>query len=98
MRRVGKGGDEWWLTDPTQPLAMFSGNFSNTLDDKGRVAIPAKFRDTLLATGDDKLVLTIFEVATVPCLEAYSARGWQDFIAELQSKIGSFAQNRLLFE
>jgi MraZ protein len=77
---------------------MFSGNFSNTLDDKGRVAIPVKFRDTLLATGDDKLVLTIFEVSTVPCLEAYGARDWQDFIAEFQSKKGTFAHNRLLFE
>ena len=43
-------------------------------------------------------MLTIFEVAGVPCLEAYPARGWQDFLDELQSKIGSFSQNRLLFE
>jgi MraZ protein len=77
---------------------MFSGNFENTLDDKGRVPMPARFRDTLLATGDDKLVITIFEVATVPCLEAYSARGWQEFVTELQSKIGSFGQNRAVFE
>jgi transcriptional regulator MraZ len=75
---------------------MFSGNFSNTLDDKGRVAIPARLRGPTGA--DDRLVLTIFEVATVPCLEAYSAPDWQDFITDLQSKIGAFAQNRLLFE
>lgn len=97
MTPVGKGGGEW-LIRPTQPVTMFSGSFSNTLDEKGRVAIPARFRDTLLASGEEKLVLTIFEVAGVPCLEAYSARGWQEFINELQSKIGSFAQNRLLFE
>lgn len=78
--------------------AMFSGNYSNALDDKGRVAIPAKFRETLAAAGDDRLMVTIFEVSGVPCLEAYSARGWQDFIDDLQSRIGSFAQNRLIFE
>jgi MraZ protein len=77
---------------------MFTGSYSNTLDDKGRVAIPARFRETLLASGEDKLIVTIFEVATVPCLEAYSSRGWQDFITDLQSKIGSFTANRLLFE
>ncbi|HZR79698.1 MAG TPA: division/cell wall cluster transcriptional repressor MraZ [Candidatus Binatia bacterium] len=77
---------------------MFSGSFSNTLDDKGRVAIPAKFRETLAPSGDVSLMVTIFEVANVPCLEAYSSRGWQEFIVELQSRIGQFAQNRLLFE
>ena len=77
---------------------MFSGNYSNSLDGKGRVAIPARFRETLSGASDDKLMLTIFEVAGVPCLEAYPARGWQDFLDELQSKIGSFSQNRLLFE
>src|SRR5262249_3601602 len=34
----------------------------------------------------------------VPCLEAYSSRDWQEFLSELQSKIGSFAQNRAVFE
>jgi MraZ protein len=77
---------------------MFSGNYSNTLDDKGRVALPAKFRETLSATGDDRLMVTIFEVSQVPCLEAYSARGWDDFISDLQGKIGSFAKSRTLFE
>ena len=77
---------------------MFSGNYSNSLDGKGRVAIPARFRETLSGASDDKLMLTSFEVAGVPCLEAYPARGWQDFLDELQSKIGSFSQNRLLFE
>ncbi len=77
---------------------MFQGNFSNTLDDKGRVAIPARFREALAASGEDKLMVTLFELSGVPCLEAYSARAWQDLTLELQSKIGSFSQNRLLFE
>ncbi|MBU6280988.1 division/cell wall cluster transcriptional repressor MraZ [bacterium] len=77
---------------------MFSGNYSNALDDKGRVAIPARFRETLAGASDDRLMVTIFEVAGVPCLEAYPARGWQDFLDELQSRSGAFSQNRLLFE
>lgn len=77
---------------------MFLGNFSNTLDDKGRVAIPVKFREALAADGEERLVVTRFEVSEVPCLEAYSARAWQDLSAELQSKAGSFSEARLLFE
>lgn len=77
---------------------MFQGNFSNTLDDKGRVAIPARFRDALAASGDDKLMMTIFELSGVPCLEAYSYQTWQELNSALQATRGSFSQNRLLFE
>lgn len=77
---------------------MFSGNYTNVLDEKGRVAIPAKFRETLATANDDKLVVTIFEVSGIPCLEAYTTHGWQDFVASLDSKIGSFSHQRLVFE
>ena len=77
---------------------MFQGSFSNSVDDKGRVAIPARFREALAAEGEERLMVTSFEVAGVPCLEAYPARVWHEFAADLQSKLGAFAQNRVLFE
>lgn len=77
---------------------MFSGNYTNALDEKGRVAIPAKFRETLAAANDDKLVVTIFEVSGTPCLEAYTTHGWQEFVAQLDAKVGSFSHQRLVFE
>ena len=77
---------------------MFEGRFSNTLDDKGRVAIPARYREALSATGQDRIVVTAFDISGVPCLEAYDARAWQDLVVNVQSKGGAFAQNRALFE
>lgn len=77
---------------------MFEGRFSNTLDDKGRVAIPARYRESLSASGQDRIVVTIFDISGAPCLEAYDARAWQDLVDNVQSKGGAFAQNRALFE
>jgi MraZ protein len=77
---------------------MFLGSFSNTLDDKGRVAIPVKFREALAAADEDRLMITSFEVSGIPCLEGYSARSWQELTSDLASKIGAFSQNRILFE
>lgn len=77
---------------------MFEGRFSNTLDDKGRVAIPARYREALSATGQDRIVVTAFDIAGVPCLEAYDARAWQDLVVNVQSKGGAFAEDRALFE
>ena len=50
---------------------MFDGRFSNTLDDKGRVAIPVRYREALSASGQDRIVVTRFKISGVPCLEAY---------------------------
>ncbi len=77
---------------------MFQGNFSNTLDDKGRVAIPARFREALTSAGDDRLMVTAFEVSSVTCLEAYAPRDWDAFVDNLNSRTGSFSPARLVFE
>jgi MraZ protein len=77
---------------------MFEGRFSNTLDDKGRVALPVRYREALSAAGQDRVVLTIWDITGVPCLEGYDARGWQDLVVNLQSKGGAFGQNRALLE
>ena len=36
---------------------MFFGTFIHAIDAKGRTSLPAKFRDTLLAAGEPKIVL-----------------------------------------
>ena len=50
---------------------MFLGEFSHTLDDKGRLTIPAKFRDEL-AGG---LVITR---GIDRCLSVFTRQGWQN--------------------
>jgi MraZ protein len=77
---------------------MFEGRFTNKLDDKGRVALPAKYREALAASGQDKLMITAWDVEGSPCLEAYDARSWQDLVVRIQSKEGAFGEDRSLFE
>ena len=51
---------------------MFTGSSEHALDAKGRVAIPARFRDQLAAQGDDRLVVT----PAGKCLAVYPYEVW----------------------
>ncbi|HZX35183.1 MAG TPA: cell division/cell wall cluster transcriptional repressor MraZ, partial [Thermodesulfobacteriota bacterium] len=46
---------------------MFRGRFEHTIDAKGRLSIPVKFRDVLSETYDTRLVVTTYD----GCLMAY---------------------------
>ncbi len=63
---------------------MFTGWSAHNLDVKGRVAIPARFRDVLKTKSDERVVVTTGE----RCLVAYPYEDWQT-IAE---KIGRQSQ------
>lgn len=52
---------------------MFRGRFEHTIDPKGRVSIPAKFRELLADKYDDRLILTNFD----RCLVAYPYEEWR---------------------
>ena len=64
----------------------FIGRFPHTIDDKGRLSIPSKFRQTLQDRGQNILVLTDFDT----CITAYPLDVW----ARLEEKI----QNQSNFE
>ena len=55
---------------------MFRGQFVHTIDAKGRVSLPARFRDSLVAEGDARFILTpaLFD----PCLHLYPMRAWEE--------------------
>lgn len=57
---------------------MFIGTYQNSIDDKGRVIIPAKFRDEL----GFRFVLTR---GLDQCLNAYSMDEWDKFQEKLSS-------------
>lgn len=63
---------------------MFRGRYEHGVDAKGRLAIPAKFREVLSAKYDERLIITHFD----QCLWAYPVSVWQ----ELEKKIASFPQ------
>ncbi len=55
---------------------MFRGQFSHSVDAKGRVSLPARFRDVLMAEGDARFVLT--PSVSDPCLHLYPMKAWED--------------------
>lgn len=61
---------------------MFRGRFPHTLDDKGRLSVPAKFRDLLRGRYDGRLIIT----STPTHLEAYPLEEWR----QLEEMVGSF--------
>ncbi len=68
---------------------MFQGEFSNNMDEKGRVSIPAPFRDTLKTHhADGQLIIT--RSHNTACLIAYPTREWkrlQAAIKEMPAKL-----------
>ena len=67
---------------------MFRGNYEHALDEKGRLAIPAKFRELLQFQGSDaSLVVT----ALNRCAIAYPMLEWQ----RLEAKFMNQAQTDL---
>ena len=54
---------------------MFRGANAISIDDKGRLAIPSKYRSQLLSQAEGKLVCTIDTVQ--PCLLLYAVPEWK---------------------
>ena len=53
---------------------MFRGRFEYSLDDKGRVKIPPKFKEILKEKHQNTLVLTVFD----DCIYAYPYDVWEE--------------------
>ncbi|HHL40267.1 MAG TPA: division/cell wall cluster transcriptional repressor MraZ [Deltaproteobacteria bacterium] len=51
---------------------MFRGRYEHTIDSKGRVSIPSKFREILAELGESKLVITQLDGALI----AYPYKEW----------------------
>jgi MraZ protein len=62
----------------------FRGSFYHTIDAKGRVIIPAKFREGIEASGSSDLVLTQFDGG----VRVYPLDGWK----EIEQKIDSIQE------
>lgn len=58
---------------------MFLGTYEHTLDDKGRVSLPVRFRELLGANGDSRLILTTNVDPGARCLVAYPVQEWLAF-------------------
>ena len=65
------GGKKWGIY-------MFMGEYHHSIDDKGRLIIPAKFRSEL----GDKFVITR---GIENCLFAYPEKRWEEIVHKLES-------------
>lgn len=65
---------------------MFRGRFEHTIDGKGRISIPSKFREILTKKYEDRVVVTNFD----HCLIAFPEEEW----SMLEQKAGSFSLMR----
>lgn len=61
---------------------MFMGEYNHSIDAKGRVIVPAKFRETL----GDEFVVTL---GLDGCLFVYPNEEWLNFVSELKNLPGS---------
>ena len=52
---------------------MFRGRFEHSIDLKGRVSVPVKFREILATHSDERLILTNFD----NCLWGYPVAEWR---------------------
>ena len=65
---------------------MFRGHFEHLVDDKGRVAIPARFREALSGLQEERLVVTKYAIRGVRCLDVYPLAAWRQLEVRLQSQ------------
>src|SRR3989339_692595 len=63
---------------------MFRGRYIHTIDDKGRVSIPSKFRELLSSQFDERLIITNFD----GCLWGYTYPEWQ----KIEEKVAALPQ------
>ncbi len=63
---------------------MFRGSFEHAIDDKGRLSIPARFRELLKRRRERELVLVDLLFDT--CIAAYPIKAWQRIEENLLSR------------
>lgn len=66
---------------------MFIGSFKYNLDNKGRVAIPAKLRKYLSPDANETFVITR---GTVNCIDLYPMNVWDEMVNQKLNLLNSF--------
>lgn len=71
---MGESGNKWGILGGVGEL--FRGATALTVDDKGRIAMPARYRERLLAGCNGQMVLTVSDGD--PCLWLYPLPEWEE--------------------
>jgi len=67
-------------------ITVFSGRFDHSIDEKGRVSIPVRFREVLHRENHDRLYITNFPFDGEHCLALYPPSQWDTLNANLRTK------------
>lgn len=65
---------------------MFNGRFDHSIDEKGRVSIPARFREVLQREGHDRVYITNISLSREPCLDLYPPDEWEKLSVRMSEK------------
>ena len=72
----------WHKVGCKEGNGVFRGQHKHTIDEKGRLSIPAKFREALETVFEAPLFVTVLE----QCLVAYPADEWRALEQQLNEK------------
>ena len=75
-------------------VACFTGNYEHSLDDKGRVIVPAKIREQVLVQGLGQADGFVVTPAPDGCLFLYTVKEWEKIGEQLASQPRGNAQLR----
>ena len=73
---------------------MFRGSFTLTLDEKGRLALPARYREFLLSDCQGHLVCTV-DIHD-PCLLLYPLAEWEEIEEKLKAQTAKIQTSTVL--
>jgi MraZ protein len=65
---------------------VFSGRFDHTTDEKGRVSIPARFREQLQRDGHESLIITNWIYQKERCLALFPPSQWTRLIGRISQR------------
>ena len=87
IRNEGFGDDNGEREVENQSSSLsFRGNFTHTLDPKGRVSLPAEFRKIIQDKNQNKIVITNYVSDGSRCLEGFALSDWEIFEDKLRKK------------
>jgi len=86
MAGANQGADTSLPPAEPQHNASFRGAFTHSIDEKGRVSLPAEFRRILSLAGEAAVVVTNFISDGARCLEGFGLKAWLAFEKQLRQK------------
>jgi MraZ protein len=78
-------------------MLLFHGAFEQKIDEKGRVNVPIKFRETLRSEGEERLMITNARLYKVRCLDAYPYSAWVERVRQIKERATTLKPEKLRY-